>query len=392
MTLTGPGVEKFPTLFSSYKLKNLNISNRCIVSPMTRTSATEDGLVTDQIAEYYAKYARSGWGLIITEGTYIDFRYSQGYTYQPGIADERQQESWRKVVEASHAAGTPIFMQIFHCGAINQGNYWVKGSIAPSVVKPKGEQIPRYRGAAGGFQTPREITNEEIESVIESFGEAAKRADEVGFDGIEVHGANGYLPDQFLTTYTNQREDDYGGRIENRIKFHCKIMTAVRNAVPNKPVGVRISQTKVNDFEYNWPGGTSDAQVIFSKLAETGIDFIDCSAHLGVTPIFDTKNSLSGLAKKYSGVPVISNGKLQDPIVAEKALTEGEGDFVAIGKGALADYEWPLKIAAENDPFPFDPGMITPYATLDCNEDFWTKNPDGVSTEIVEARDAGERA
>ena len=143
MTLTGPGVEKFPTLFSSYKLKNLNISNRCIVSPMTRTSATEDGLVTNQIADYYARYARSGWGLIITEGTYIDFRYSQGYTYQPGIADERQQESWRKVVEASHAAGTPIFMQIFHCGAINQGNYWVEGSIAPSVVKPKGEQITR---------------------------------------------------------------------------------------------------------------------------------------------------------------------------------------------------------------------------------------------------------
>lgn len=390
MTLNGPGVDRYPVLFSPNKIGSLTLKNRAIVSPMTRTSATEEGFVTEQMADYYAEYARGGWGLIMTEGTYIDYKYSQGYTFQPGIADEAQQESWRKVVDAVHAEGVPIFMQLFHCGAINQGNNWVEGSIAPSVVKPKGEQIPRYRGAAGGFQTPSEISREEMVDVVKSFGDAARRASEIGFDGIEVHGANGYLPDQFLTVYTNLRKDEYGGNIENRVRFHCEIMQAVREAVSEKPVGVRISQTKVNDYEYVWPGGKEDAKVVFSKIGETGIDFFDCSAHLGVTPIFETNNSLSGLAKKYSGLPVMANGKLQDPNLAEAALNANEGDFIAIAKGALADQKWPEKIADGENPVPFNPGMIMPYATLDCNESFWTNNPDGISKEKIIGRDAAE--
>ncbi len=392
MTLSGPGVEAYPTLFSPSQLRDVAMGNRAVVSPMTRTSATEDGIVTAQMAEYYARFARGGWGLVMTEGTYIDFKYSQGYLYQPGMADERQQESWRQVVDAVHAEGVPIFMQLFHCGAINQGNPWVEGSIAPSVVTPKGKQIPRYRGSGENFQTPREITRDEMAEVVESFGVAARRAIEVGFDGVEVHGANGYLPDQFLTVHTNLRDDEYGGPIENRVRFHCEVMQAVRDAVPDKPVGVRISQTKVNDFDYSWPGGEDDAKVVFSSIAKTGIDFFDCSAHLGVTPVFGTEHSLSGLARKYSGLPVMANGKLQDPALAEQALVDGEGDFVAIAKGALADQTWPQKIAAGDTPVPFNPGMIMPYATLDCNETFWAENPDGIPKEKVEARDVAEGA
>ena len=392
MTLSGPGVDAHSTLFSPNKLGNVALANRTIVSPMTRTSATEEGLVTQQMADYYAEYARGGWGLVMTEATYIDCKYSQGYTFQPGMADEAQQESWRKVVDAVHAEGVPIFMQIFHCGAVSQGNFWVEGSVAPSVVKPLGEQIPRYRGGAGGFQTPKAITRDEMAEVVDCYAAAARRASEVGFDGIEVHGANGYLPDQFLTVYTNLRDDEYGGPIENRVRYHCEVMQAVRDAVPDKPVGVRISQTKVNDFEYVWPGGDNDAKVVFSSIAKTGIDFFDCCAHLGVAPIFGTEHSLSGLAKKYSGLPVFSNGKLQDPDQAEQALVDGEGDFVAIAKGALADQNWPKKIAANETPVPFNPSMIMPYATLDCNEAFWAENPDGIPKEAVVARDVAEGA
>lgn len=392
MSLSGPGVEKYPTLFSGGEIRNVKMSNRGVVSPLTRTSATEDGIVTDQMAAYYASYARGGWGLVMTEGVYIDLKYSQGYTFQPGIATDEQRDSWRKVVDGVHAEGVPIFMQIFHCGAINQGNRWVEGSIAPSVVKPKGEQIPRYRGAAGGFQTPREITREEMSEVVESYAAAARRAIEVGFDGVEVHGANGYLPDEFLTVYTNLRDDEYGGRIENRIRYHCEIMQAVRDAVPDNPVGVRISQTKVNDFEYAWPGGDDDAKVVFSSLAKTGIDFIDCSSHLGLAPVFGTPNSLSGLARKYSGLPVMANGKLDQPEDAETALTQCEGDFVSIGKSALADYNWPKKIAADEPRVPFNPGMTMPYATLDCYEAFWAENPSGVPKEKIAARDVTEGA
>src|SRR5690606_21897810 len=119
-------------------------------------------------------------GLIETEAAYIDLRYSQGYLYQPGIASEAQQDSWRKVVDAVHAEGALIFMQIFHGGAINQGNNWVEGSISASPIQPRGEQIDRYRGK-GRFQTPREITRDEIVEVIAAFGAAAKRASDVGF-------------------------------------------------------------------------------------------------------------------------------------------------------------------------------------------------------------------
>jgi 2,4-dienoyl-CoA reductase-like NADH-dependent reductase (Old Yellow Enzyme family) len=392
MLLGGPGVDKFPTLFSGGDIRGVKMSNRAVVSPMTRTSATEDGIVTDQMAKYYASYARGGWGLIMTEGVYIDLKYSQGYTFQPGIATDEQRDSWRKVVDVVHAEGVPIFMQLFHCGAINQGNRWVEGSIAPSVVKPKGEQIPRYRGGAGGFQTPREITRDEMAEIVESYAAAARRAIEVGFDGVEVHGANGYLPDEFLTVYANQRDDEYGGTIENRIRYHCEIMRAVRDAVPDHPVGVRISQTKVNDFEYAWPGGDDDAKVVFSSLAKTEIDFLDCSSHLGLAPIFGTENSLSGLARKYSGLPVMANGKLDEPESAEAALTRGEGDFVAIGKSALADHSWPAKIAAEEPRVPFNPGMTMPYATLDCYEAFWAENPTGIPKEKIEARDVTEGA
>jgi len=364
MTLSGPGVDTYPFLFSPSQIGNVGLANRAIVSPMTRTSATVDGIVTPQMVDYYAEYARGGWGLIATEATYIDEKHSQGYSQQPGIANAAQQDSWRAVVDAVHEAGVPIFLQLFHAGAVNQGNQWVDGSIAPSAVQPVGEQIDRYDGS-GPFQAPREITRDEMDDVAASFAAAAQRAVEVGFDGIEVHGANGYLMDQFLTTYTNHRTDEYGGAIDNRVRYHIDVMAAVRGAVdPAVPVGVRVSQTKVNDLKYSWPGGDTDAKVVFGRLGEIGNIFIDIAAHLGCAPVFDTDNSLAGLAKRYSGLTVIANGKLHDPAEAERALTQENVDFVALAKGALADPAWPRKIAAGNVPIAFDPGMVSPLATL----------------------------
>ena len=323
------------------------------------------------MVEYYEEFAKGGWGVVIAEATYIDTAYSQGYFNQPGMAYGLQQESWKPVIEACHKAGTPIFLQIFHGGAINQGNHWVVGSISASDVQPLGGQIDRY-GGSGPFQQPRPITRQEMAEVVQSFAAAAKRAVDIGFDGIEVHGANGYLPDQFLTVYTNKRTDEYGGPIHNRIKYHIEIMQAVRDAVKSKPVGVRISQTKVNDLTYNWPGGVKDAEVIFPALAKTGIDFLHISAHLGAVPVFNQPLSLAGLAKKLSGLTIIGNGKLHEPKLAEELLAIGEADFFAVGKGALADPAWAAKVAAGQTPIPFDPGMISPLATL-ANTTGWRK-------------------
>jgi len=265
-----PGATRFPHLYSPGRIGAVALRNQAIVSPMTRTSATREGVATPKMADYYAEYARNGWGLVYTEAVYIDEAYSQGYVNQPGIANDAQRGAWRAVAEACHRLGAPIFLQLFHAGGVNQGNHWVEGSIAPSAVRPKGEQISRYAGS-GPFEVPREITRDEMKRVIAAFVAAARRAIAAGFDGIEVHGANGYLPDQFLTTYTNLRTDEYGGRIENRIRFHTEIMRAVRDALPPRvPVGVRISQTKVNDLEYSWPGGVADAEVVFPALARAG--------------------------------------------------------------------------------------------------------------------------
>lgn len=361
---------RFPTLFSSAQLGTLSLRNRVLVSSLTRTSATADGQVTPEMIRYYENFARGGWGLVATEATYIDQKFSQGYFFQPGIANDEQARSWSEVVSAVHAHGTPIVMQLFHAGAVNQGNHWVAGSIAPSAVAPKGMQISRYRGHNGPFQTPREITIAEIREITQSFALAAKRAVSVGFDGVEIHGANGYLPDQFLTVYTNRRSDDYNGKVHNRLRFHLEVLAAVRDAIPGKLLGVRVSQTKVNDLNYEWPGKVEDAKIVFSEIKKTGVDVIHVAAHHGVSPSFGTSKSLSGLAKQFSGLPVIANGKLHDPILAEAALSDSEGDFVSIGKGALADSEWPNKVMQGVKPIDFQPEMITPLATL-SNYDQW---------------------
>jgi 2,4-dienoyl-CoA reductase-like NADH-dependent reductase (Old Yellow Enzyme family) len=358
-------VPNYPLLFSEGQLGKLRLRNRALVSSLTRASATEKGIVTDQMRGYYKNFAGGGWGAVLSEAIYIDEKYSQGYAFQPGLANEEQADSWSSLVEGVHSEGGLIIAQLFHGGAVNQGNAWVTGSIAPSAVRPKGEQIDRYRGSGGLFQVPREITREEIFEVIASFVEAAKRAKSAGFDGIELHGANGYLPDQFLTTYTNLRSDEFGGSLENRLRFHVLTLEALRKALPDFLIGVRVSQTKVNDLDYVWPGGEKDAADIFTAFERVGVDYIHVAAHLGVSSVFDCPHSLSGLAKKHTRLPVIANGKLHDPLVAEQVLKSQEGDFCSIGKGALADPQWPKKVKQGEAPTPFMVEMVSPYATLD---------------------------
>ena len=360
-----PTSDAFPTLFSAAELDGLSLRNRLVVAPMTRISATAGGLATDAMGEYYATYARGGFGLVITEGTYTDEAFSQGYRGQPGIANAAQRDAWRKVVDAVHAEHVPIVMQLIHAGALIQHNDYVDHAIAPSAVEPVGEQAKHYHGA-GKFPIPREITRDEMIEVAEGFGAAAVRAMEAGFDGVEIHGANGYILDQFLTDYANKRTDEYGGPIENRLRFHLDVLNAVKEAVRDRiPIGIRISQTKVNDFTHEWKGGLHDAQVVFSALGRAGPSYIHISAHQGCHEVFGSSLSLAGLAKKFSGMNVIACGKLQDPEAAEKLLADGEADFAAMAKGALADPYWPQRVADGEAPTAFDPGMIQPLATLE---------------------------
>ncbi|WP_100011807.1 NADH:flavin oxidoreductase [Lentibacillus sediminis] len=332
-------------LFEPVKLGNTVLNNRVGVAPMTRISATFEGLATDQMVSYYTSFAQGGFGLIITEGNYIDDKYSQTYPHQPGIVYDEQVEGWKKVVDSVHQAGAKIFMQLQHSGALSQGNRFAGETIAPSAVQPKGEQLAMYLGE-GQFQTPREAAKEEIQEVIISFVHAAKHAQSVGFDGIELHGANGYLLDGFLTDYTNQRKDEYGGSTENRVRLSSEIAKAIREAVGDEfTIGIRISQAKVNDFSHKWAGKEQDAEIIFGQLGKANVDYIHVTEHKAWEPAFDTNGpSLASLAKKYGNVPVIANGHLEGPEKAAEIIESGEAEVVTLGKGALANHDWVSKV------------------------------------------------
>ena len=345
-----------------------------MVAPMTRVSAAPDGTPTEIMLEHYKNFAKGSWGLIFTEGTYTDLGPSQGYRNQPGIASDQHVAAWSKIVNAVHSENTPIFQQLIHAGGLIQENNYVKQAVAPSAVNQLGKMMPHYFGD-GIFAVPQEMTKSDIKEAIKGFSNAAIRSVEAGFDGIEIHGANGYLLDQFLTTFSNIRTDKYGGSIKNRIRFHCEVLAAVLDSVGGKvPVGIRISQTKVNNFDYQWPGQNKDAEAIFSALKEIGPTYIHISTHKGLEEIWDSGRNLADWAKTIWEGPTIACGGLDDPIRAEELLTQGQADFIAIAKGALADPHWPKKIASGAIPDPFNPNMIKPYATLQNTLDWRVKN------------------
>ena len=364
------GQLRFPHLFSPFALGPLTLKNRIGLAPMTRTSANEDGTANAQMLAYYTRFARGGFSLLISEGVYPDEEYSQGYHHQPGIANAAHIASWREVTDAVHQAGAAMICQLMHAGALVQGNRYMDQAIAPSALAPKGEQLSFY-GGGGPYRVPREITRGEIEALIRDFAKAAHNAQLAGFDGIEIHGANGYLLDQFLTDYTNQRRDEYGGSTENRVRLLAEVVAASRQALnPQIPLGIRISQSKVNDYTHKWAGGEKDAEIIFSALAQAGADFIHVTEYQALSPAFDEGGpTLVSLAKKYGQVPVIVNGNLNEPEKAEVMLAKGGADIITIGKGALANPNWPGQVAQGQELQPFRPEHhLSPDAKLKPHE------------------------
>lgn len=355
-------------LFEKPRIGQLTLKNRIALSPMTRTSATEDGLATEGMGRYYARFARGCYSLVITEGTYTDETYSQGYHNQPGIANQAQVDAWRSVVNAVHKEDGRIFMQLMHAGALSQGNRYKDETIGPSAVKPVGEQLEIY-GGQGVFPTPREMTKEDIESVVRSFAEAAGRARDAGFDGVEIHGANGYVLDEFLTDYTNQRTDEYGGSTENRVRLHVEVLEAVRRELgPDFPVGIRISQGKVNDFYHKWANGEEDARIIFESIARTAPDFIHITEYDATRPAFDDGETLTELAKRYANMPVIANGQLGEPAKAEVLIESGKADMITLGKSALANPTWPKRVMEGEPVKEFDFSILQPQAYIKEHE------------------------
>lgn len=348
-------------LFETYQLGDVTLRNRIALAPMTRVSAEPDGTVSDRIKEYYRVFAAGGFAALVTEGLFIDTEHSPGYLNQPGIATAAQVQSWRKVTDAVHAEGAAVLAQLMHAGPQAQGNPFGLGPLGPTGKAARGEQLGIY-GGSGPYPAPTAVSLDDIGAIRQAFVDSALRARDAGFDGVEIHGANGYLLDAFLTDYLNDRDDRYGGSPQNRVRFTAEVAAAVREAVGDDfVVGVRISQGKVSDHSHKWAGGVDEAEVIFSELGRTKVDYVHTTEYVASAPAFEgDPRSLATLARKFSGATVIANGSIGSPDEATALLEQGHADVVAIGKPALANRNWPERVrvgAPLNDAFvPVDGG------------------------------------
>ncbi len=358
------------TLFTPIVMNGYTMQNRLAVSPMTRVSAMADGRATETMTCYYERFARGGFGAVCTEGIYTDQAFSQGYARQPGMTDDAQANSWKPVVKGIKAHGAFAIAQMMHAGALSQGNRFSGSTVAPSAVQPKGEQMTSFNGK-GRYALPAAMTETQIADAIDGIAQSAGRAIELaGFDAIEIHGANGYLLDQFLTDYTNTRTDWWGGATAHRVRLILETFKAVRKNVGAKiPVGVRISQGKVNDFHHKWPDAERDAEIIFGSLAEAGADFIHVTEYEAWNPAFTPGGpSLMRLAKRHAPKAVIlANGGLHNIQQAVAALSDG-ADVVTIARGALANPDLPKRVSDRRTLQEFDPAILGPIANIKESE------------------------
>ena len=352
-------------LFDPIAIGSMQLPNRLAVAPMTRVSATEEGRATAQMQDYYRSFAEGGFGLVITEGIYTDKAWSQGYLRQPGLSDGAQCDAWRPNVRDVHASGARVVAQLMHAGALSQGNPHRSGTRGPSAVRPKGEQMAFYRGA-GPYALPQAMSGGEIAEAIRGFADAALRARDAGFDGVEIHAANGYLLDQFLSEASNLREDRYGGRLERRLLLAIEVVEAVRAEVGRDfTVGVRLSQGKVNDFGFKWSGARDDAAHIFGTLGKLPLDYLHTTEFEAWKAAFGTGPSLAALAREHGGLPLIANGSLHDPARASAMLGSGDADVVALGRGALTHADWPRRVRHGEPVGEFERAILSPLADLD---------------------------
>ena len=257
-------------LFEACRLGSIELKNRVIMAPMTRSRADEHGLPTEMMVEYYAQ--RASAGLIIAEGTYPS-EDGKGYCRTPGIVNAEQIAAWRKVTEAVHVRGGQIVLQIMHCGRCSHASNKSPDSetVAPSAISADGEVFTEE--GMKPFSTPRALKLEEIAGVIENFRQATANAYGAGFDGVELHCTSGYLPAQFLSPGSNQREDAYGGNLENRVRFVKEVLEAMASVKGADRVGLRIGPgITFNDVKEPNPQETFEA--LLSTLAPMGLAYL----------------------------------------------------------------------------------------------------------------------
>ncbi len=324
---------KSPTLLSPFTLGDLELKNRVVMAPMTRSRAGTEQMPNALMAEYYAQ--RASAGLIISEGTSIS-KQAIGWQQVPGIYTEEQAQAWKQVVDAVHSKGSYIFLQLWHCGRASHSSFYENGQlpVAPSAIKLNGEYIHTPIGKQS-YETPRALETEEIPGVVEDYRKAAELAKMAGFDGVEIHGANGYLIDEFLQSKTNHRQDKYGGSIENRFHFLQEIVEAILTVWPANRIGVRLSPNGIfNDM------GSPDYRETFTYVVEKLEAFELGYLHImdGLAFGFHELGEPMSLAdiQSYTSIPLMGNcGYTQE--TAEQVLVEGYGDLISFGRSFISN-------------------------------------------------------
>ena len=321
-------------LFENYQLGHLNLANKTVMAPMTRSRATADHTPTDIMATYYGQ--RSMAGLIITEGT-APSPNGTGYPRIPGIYNEAQVRGWKKVTDAVHAGGGKIFVQLMHTGRVSHLLNMPENSevLAPSAIPASGTKMYTDQEGEKELPTPRAMTREDIENAIHEFVKAAENAMEAGFDGVELHGANGYLLEQFLFSGSNKRDDEYGGTIENRSRFVLEVAQKTADAIGKEKVGIRLSPFGM----FNDINATEDEAELYGYLAtelgKTGLLYIHIVDHSSMGTPEVPVSIKETIRENFGGTIILSGG--YDRERAEKNLESGLGHLVAYGKPFLAN-------------------------------------------------------
>ncbi|KRT34824.1 FAD-dependent oxidoreductase [Acetomicrobium hydrogeniformans] len=330
---------KYKNLFSEGKIGNLNVRNRIVMPPMGTNFANADGSVSQVLIDYYKERACGGVGLIITEIVCVDSPVGKAITNQLCLDDDKYIGGFSDLAEAVHLEGAKVFVQLHHAGRQTTPN--ITGGIQPVCPSATHEGFLNV--------TPRELSNEEIEDLVQKFVSAAVRAKMAGIDGVELHGAHGYLIGQFMSPHINKRTDKWGGSTERRMRFPLEIIKGIRQSLgPNFPICFRFN---ADDFVED--GITLDEAKIIAKILEdAGVNVLSVSVG-----IYETMPKLlepfhfeegwrvytAEAIKKVVNIPVITVGVIRNPEFAETVIAEGKADFVAIGRGLIADPEWPKK-------------------------------------------------
>ena len=359
-------------LFAPFRLGNLELPTRVVMAPMTR-SFSPGGVPNAKVIEYYRRRAAAGVGLIVTEGTTVGHKAANGYPNVPRFYGEDALAGWKQVVDAVHAEGGKIVPQLWHVGNVR------KLGTEPDASVPGYGPLEKVKD---GQVVVHGMTQADIDEVIAAFAQAARDAKAIGMDGVEIHGAHGYLIDQFFWEGSNQRTDGYGGDLAARSRFAIELIQAVRAAVgPDFPIILRYSQWKQQDYSARLVQTPEQLEAFLKPLSDAGVDIFHCSTRRFWEPEFEGSDlNLAGWTRKLTGKPTITVGsvgldgeflqfmvktdKVAEPASLEnllERLNKEEFDLVAVGRALLVDPDWALKVreGREQDILPFSRDALT---------------------------------